>query len=352
MLLFGGQSAEHDVSRVSARHVLAAVDTDRFRVDTVAITKAGEWLRADEAAAMLSPGADPEALPDGLQAEGTAIEPLVAMAPASPDEQVVVFPILHGPLGEDGTVQGLLELAGVPYVGCGVLSSALAMDKAIAKEVFAGAGIPQAAFRSFHADDWERDADLAAQLVEQLGLPIFVKPSNMGSSIGVSKAHDLAGLRTAVATALTYDEWVVCEEAVVGREIECSVIGNRRPRASVPGEIEPGAEFYDFEDKYIDGSAKLMIPAPLPPEVTAELQSLAIRAYQALRCEGMARVDVFYEEGGRGFLVNEINTIPGFTPVSMYPQMWAASGLSYSDLITELAEHALERHRRRRRRVD
>ncbi len=349
VVLFGGQSAEHDVSRVSARHVLAAVDPARYEVEPIAITKDGRWLWAEEAAKALAGG--PEALPDSLPATGTAVEPLRAVQRVADEQPVVVFPLLHGPLGEDGTVQGLLEVAGVPYVGCGVLSSALAMDKAMAKEVFAGAGIPQAAFVTLHAEDAE-DPGLAGRLVEELGLPLFVKPANMGSSIGVSKARTLAEVDAAVATALTYDEWVVCEEHIDGREIECAVLGNRRPRASVPGEIEPGADFYDYEDKYFDGTAKLLIPAPLPSEVVAELQALAVRAYEALRCEGMARVDFFYDEGGRGLLVNEINTIPGFTPISMYPKMWEASGLPYAQLIDELVELALERHARRRRRVD
>jgi len=349
VVLFGGQSAEHEVSRISARHVLAAVDTRRFDVDPVAITKDGRWLLADETKRALAAGAD--SLPDALPTTGTSMEPLQALSPRDAGEQIVVFPLLHGPLGEDGTVQGLLELAGVPYVGCGVLSSALAMDKAMAKAVFAGAGIPQAAYMSFHADEFA-DTQLPERLVTALGLPIFVKPANMGSSIGVSKAHDVHELHAAIVTALTYDEWVVCEETIDGREIECAVLGNRSPRASVPGEIEPGAEFYDYDDKYFAGAAKMMVPAAVPADVAADIEVLAVQAYQALRCEGLARVDFFYESTGRGLLVNEINTMPGFTPVSMYPKMWEASGLSYRDLITELAELAIERSQRRRRRVD
>jgi D-alanine-D-alanine ligase len=347
VVLFGGQSAEHDVSRVSARHVLAAVDPSRYDVQPIGITKQGEWLFSPDASRALMAG--PESLPDALPVTGEAIEPLGAVAPRD-GETVVVFPILHGPMGEDGTVQGLLELAGVPYVGCGVLSSALAMDKAKAKEVLAAAGLPQARFVTAHASD-PRDP-LVERLADELGLPMFVKPANMGSSIGVTKAHDVSELRAALDTASTFDEWLVCEEAVTGRELEISVLGNLHPRVSVPGEVEPGAEFYDYEDKYVDGRAKLLIPAPLTESEQHEMQELARRAYAALRCEGMARVDFFFEEGGRGFLVNEINTIPGFTPISMYPQMWQASGLGYAALIDELVELALERHRRRRRRVD
>jgi D-alanine-D-alanine ligase len=264
----------------------------------------------------------------------------------APGERVVVFPLLHGPLGEDGTVQGLLDLADVPYVGCGVLASALAMDKAKAKELFAANGIPQAEHLSFH-ETAVADPALIDRIIDELGLPVFVKPANMGSSVGVGKARDRDELRAALTTAATYDEWIVVEEAIVGRELECAVLGNLEPRASLPGEIEPGADFYDYDDKYHDGRAKLLIPAPLPDEVTTELRELACRAFTALRCEGMARVDFFYEEGGRGLLVNEVNTIPGFTPISMYPQMWQATGLGYRELIDELIRLAVERYDRR-----
>jgi D-alanine-D-alanine ligase len=258
---------------------------------------------------------------------------------------VVVFPLLHGPLGEDGTVQGLLELAGVPYVGCGVLASALAMDKGKAKDMFAAHGIPQARHASLHEHDLTPST--TTDLEAQLGYPMFVKPANMGSSVGVTKAHDRVELQAALDLALQYDEWIVVEEAVSGREIECGVLGNLEPRASLPGEIRPGAEFYDYDDKYRTGAAELIIPADLPAGVTEQLQSLAIEAFRALGCEGMARVDFFYEEHGRGLLVNEINTIPGFTPISMYPKMWEASGLSYPDLIDELIRLAVERYDRR-----
>jgi D-alanine-D-alanine ligase len=350
VVLFGGRSAEHDVSRVSARHVLAAADTSRYEVQPIAITKQGEWLFSEGSARALMAG--PDGLPDALPVAGDVVDPIPAVTRRAPDEQVVVFPLLHGPLGEDGTVQGMLELADVPYVGCGVLGSALSMDKVKAKEMFRAHDIPQARFVGFSETDRAEDPGLVGRLAGELGFPLFVKPANMGSSIGVTKAHDRAELGPAIDLALTYDRWVVVEEAISGREIECAVLGNDRPRASVPGEIEPGAEFYDYEDKYTDGTAKLMIPAPLPDTVTAELRALALRAFQALGCEGMARVDLFYEEDGRGLLVNEINTIPGFTPISMYPKMWAASGLSYGELIDELVRLALERHAARRRRTD
>jgi len=349
VVLFGGQSAEHEVSLVTARHVLAAIDADRYDIVPVAIAKDGQWISATEAALALAAG--PDALPDALPTTGTPTEPAIALAAAT-DERVVVLPLLHGPLGEDGTVQGLLELAGVPYVGCGVLASALAMDKVMAKDMFLAKGIPQARHVAVH----ERDIDDAtlARLETALGYPMFVKPANMGSSVGVTKARDVGELRAALDEALRYDEWLVVEETIVGREIECAVLGNLDPQASLPGEIRPGAEFYDYDDKYRSGTAELTIPADLPAEVTATLRALAIDAYRALGCEGMGRVDFFYEPHGRGLLVNEINTIPGFTPISMYPKMWEATGLAYPDLIDELIRLAIERYDRRssRRRAD
>jgi D-alanine-D-alanine ligase len=347
VVLFGGQSAEHDVSRVSARHVLAAVDADRYDVVPVGITRDGRWVRAEAAAVALLHG--PDALPEAVAPKGPDIEPLPALAPAAEGQQVVVVPILHGPRGEDGTVQGLLELADVPYVGCGVLASALAMDKTVAKEVFAANGIPQARWRTVSEAGLavEGVAVAARRLAGDLGLPAFVKPANMGSSIGVSRASTVAELEAALTAALAYDDWLVVEEGIAGREIECAVLGNLDPRASVPGEVVPAADFYDYEDKYVDGAAELLIPAPLEEKVATEVRRLAVRAFRALRCEGMARVDFFYDEPGRGLLVNEINTIPGFTPISMYPKMWAASGLPYPALIDELVRLAVERHARR-----
>ena len=343
VVLFGGQSAEHEVSLVTARHVLAAADPARYDIRPVAITPDGRWVFAEDAARALAAG--PEALPEALPAEGPEISPLPAVTP-EPGEQVVVFPLLHGPLGEDGTVQGLLELAGVPFVGCGVLASALAMDKAKAKELLAFHGVPQARWRSLHERELDDDG-LASSIVDHLGLPVFVKPANMGSSVGVGKASTADELRAALAAAARYDEWIVVEEAIVGREIEVAVLGNLQPRASVPGEVIPGAEFYDYEDKYVTGAAEVRIPADLSTEAAEEVRRLALEVFVALRCDGMARVDFFYEESGRGWLLNEVNTIPGFTPISQYPKLWEASGVPYPDLIDELVALAVERHDRR-----
>jgi D-alanine-D-alanine ligase len=342
VVLFGGRSAEHEVSCTTAAHVLRALDLDRYEAVPVGIARDGRWLLADDAVAALERGA--AALPDRLDATGTAVEPLPAVQPTADDVPVVVLPLLHGPYGEDGTVQGLLELAGVPYVGTGVLGSAVAMDKAAAKELLSAHGIPQCGWMSARRD--EIDDRLLDEAAERLGYPIFVKPANMGSSIGISKVHDRAALSAAVDEAGRFDDCIVLEEGIVGRELECAVLGNRTPRASVVGEVRPGAEFYDYDDKYADG-AELLIPAPIPAEVSDELRALALRTFRALRCEGMARVDFFWEEGGRGPLVNEVNTIPGFTPISQYPKLWEASGLPYARLLDELVALALERHERR-----
>jgi D-alanine-D-alanine ligase len=345
VVLFGGRSAEHDVSCTTAAHVLAATDPERYDVVPVGITREGAWVRADEARAALARGV--AALPDRLDATGTALEPLPTVTPAADGQPVVVLPLLHGPFGEDGTVQGMLELAGVPYVGSGVLASALAMDKGKAKEVLAAHGLPQGPYVVLR--DTEADRAGAAVAEAALGFPVFVKPANLGSSVGVSKAHHEAELAEAVALAASYDEWIVVEQGIDGREIEVGVLGNREPRASVPGEIVSSHEFYDYEDKYVDGACDLLVPAPLGEAETAEVRALALRAYEALRCDGMARVDFFYEAGGRGFLVNEVNTIPGFTPVSMYPRLWQATGVAYPDLIDELVRLAVDRHERRSR---
>ena len=340
VVLFGGASAEHDVSCVTAAHVLAAADRSKYELIPVGITRDGTWIRNDKAIATL---ADPNlSLPDALEPEGTEIDPLSALQRAG-DATVVVLPLLHGPHGEDGTVQGMLELAGVPYAGAGVLGSALCMDKAMAKVVTAQSQIPQCKWIEFQAGSGEID-QLIERAVDTLGLPVFVKPANLGSSVGISKAHDRTELATAIELALRYDEVLVIEEAVDAREIEVAVLGNRDPRSSVPGEIVPGAEFYDYEDKYVSGAAGLVIPADLSDHEVAEVRQLAKRAFLALRCAGMARVDFFYEENGRGWLLNEINTIPGFTSISMYPKLWEASGLGYSDLIDRLVELARERH--------
>ena len=279
------------------------------------------------------------------EGEPTSITPIVEQARG--DARTVIFPLLHGPLGEDGTIQGVLELANIAYVGTGVLGSAVAMDKSVAKQVLHANGIPQPKYVSLREAHVNEAALLHA--ADTLGLPVFVKPANMGSSVGVSKAHSIDEMRSAIQQALTYDEWVLIEEAVVGREIEVAVLGNVHARASIPGEIIPGNEFYDYADKYIGDGAQLIVPANLTADEVEAVQHLALVIFHTLRAEGMARVDFFYEENGRGFLCNEINTIPGFTPISMYPKLWQASGMSYPALLDELITLALDRFSRRRR---
>ena len=346
IVLFGGQSAEHEVSCTTAAHVLAAVDPDRYEVEAVGITRSGQFVRAADAMAALADGA--RTLPAALEAEGPSTDLTTMVLSRQEAGQTVVLPLLHGPLGEDGTVQGMLELADVAYVGAGVLGSAVTMDKAMAKTVLGAHGIPQVRWLSFSQQEVESNSEkVAAQVVEELGVPVFVKPANMGSSVGVSRAVSQEDLLPCIEAALRYDELVVIEEAVTAREIELSVLGNDELEVSVPGEIVPGADFYSYEDKYLDGSAQLIIPAELPLGVAEQLKTLAIAAYRALRVEGMARADFLYEEDGRGPLLNELNTIPGFTPISMYPKLWEASGLPYSKLIDRLVELALERHTRR-----
>jgi D-alanine-D-alanine ligase len=342
VVLFGGRSAEHEVSCTTAVNVLQALDPERYDVVPVGITHEGRWVLAEDAAKVLATGG-PAALPPALVAEGPAVEPLETVA------QTVVLPLLHGPFGEDGTVQGLLELADVPYVGSGVLGSAVAMDKITAKRLAGEAGIPQGKWIGLREPEVP---ELTPSTIEvELGWPVFVKPANLGSSVGVTKAHGPHELEGAVHLALSYDEWIVVEEAIEGREIEVGVLGDLPPEPSVPGEIRPGREFYDYEDKYVGAGAELLVPAPLAPDATSEVRRLAIAAFLAVRAEAMARVDFFYEEGGRGFLLNEVNTIPGFTPISMYPKVWEASGVPYAELIDRLVQLAVDRRARRSSRL-
>ena len=345
IVLFGGESAEHDVSCVTAAHVLRALDTNKYDITAVGITREGKWNLATQAMNDLQRGQEHVGPKLDTTGEPTSISVLVGQARQG--AQTVVFPLLHGPLGEDGTVQGLLELANIAFVGTGVLGSAVAMDKSVAKQVLHANAIPQPNYVSLR-ESHVNDASLK-HAIDTLGLPVFVKPANMGSSVGVSKAKNAHELKMAAEHALQYDEWIVIEEAIVGREIEVAVLGNNEARASLPGEIIPGNEFYDYDDKYVTDGAKLLVPADLTSDEVAAVQQLALVIFHTLRAEGMARVDFFYEQNGRGFLCNEINTIPGFTPISMYPKLWQASGLSYSELLDELIDLAIERHARRRR---
>jgi len=350
VVLFGGESAEHDVSCVTAAHVLRALNIDNYEIRTVGITRQGDWVKVKS---------ESNAVADRLVATGqqTNISQIleginlqgINLQGTNSSARTVVIPLLHGPMGEDGTVQGALELAHVAYVGAGVLGSAIAMDKSIAKQILALNEIPQPKFISVR--DNEDLNTVCDRAVNELGLPVFVKPANMGSSIGVKKAKTLDEILSALQQAFEYDEWALIEEAIVGREIEVAILGNQSAQASVPGEIIPGNEFYDYEDKYLGDLAKLLVPAPLTAKQIVEVQQLALKVFAILRSDGMARIDFFFEENGRGFLCNEVNTIPGFTPISMYPKLWNASGLSYSDLLDRLINLALDRHAKHRRKT-
>ena len=357
-ILYGGRSAEHQVSVVSARSVMEALDPDRFEVVPIAITRDGAWLLPDRSPLELtaSEGTLPEVEPAGRElavrperggSGGLMVSPPEGQGVGGVD---VVFPILHGPFGEDGTVQGLFELADLPYVGSGVLASALAMDKAMAKVVLAQAGLPQGPYLVVPERDWRADPEqVAAEVAGRLAYPVFTKPARLGSSIGISKVKTPAGLADGLAAAYAHDTKALVEQGIAARELECGVLGNDAPEASVVGEVVPGHEFYDFEAKYLDESLKLEIPAPVPAAVRDRVRELSLRAFQALDCEGFARVDFFYEEATGRVLLNEVNTIPGFTPKSMFPMLWAASGLCYPDLVARLVDLAVERHAARRR---
>ncbi|MHB0884957.1 MAG: D-alanine--D-alanine ligase family protein [Bacillota bacterium] len=368
-VVFGGRSGEHEVSLMSAASIISAIDKDRYEVVPIGITRSGKWLLSGDPLTALKSGIEeasgtPLAFltdPDRpalvrLSQEGTALPAPVeggqaAPAAGTPLESVdVIFPVLHGTYGEDGTVQGLLELANLPYVGAGVLASSVGMDKAMAKAVWNERGLPIVDYLVYLRRDWEQRPDAVLREIEvKFGYPVFIKPANLGSSVGISKAHDQGELRKAIDLAARYDRRILAEKAVDAREIECSVLGNDDPVASVPGEVVPCNEFYDYNAKYIDDRSELKIPAELPLGVAAEVKRLAVEAFKAIDGAGMARADFFLERGTNKLYINEVNTIPGFTKISMYPKLWEASGLSYTDLINRLIELAIERHAEKNR---
>jgi D-alanine-D-alanine ligase len=330
LLLFGGRSAEHEVSCVSAVAIHDALVEAGHRVIPVGIDRDGAWwivdtahrpFRADGRSAALR-------LPDGRLLVG--------------DNAVnydVVFPVLHGPYGEDGTIQGVFEIAGKPYVGCGVLSSALAMDKDIAKRAFRAAGIPTSRWRVIRGPEYrENPLAITTSILEELGSPVFVKPAELGSSVGISKAENREETKRAIEVALHYGEKVVVEEFISGREIEVAVLGG--PRTALPGEVHSAGEWYDYASKYENEASDFQAPARLSDQRMAEVRSLAARAFQVIECRGLARIDFFYVDGGRGFLINEVNTMPGFTPISGFPKMWEATGMTYAELCNELVDLA------------
>jgi D-alanine-D-alanine ligase len=379
-ILFGGRSGEHEVSLLSAASVLNAIDREKYEVVPIGITKDGRWLTAEHAEdllqgkLMIEPrnlrAGDPETTTSAaVLARGEAVvvppEPVhrqsglvpfqtdAAMMRRASDRAInvdVIFPVLHGTFGEDGTIQGLLELADIPYVGAGVLGSAAGMDKDIMKSLFIAAGIPIVKHVTILRSAWEKEPKTVQKLVESsLTYPVFVKPANLGSSVGISKAHNRKELGPAIEEAAKFDRKIVIEHGVGGkkekaREIECSVLGNDEPSASVPGEIVPGKEFYDYTAKYVDEGSQLIIPAKLTKAETKKVQDLAVAAFKAVDCSGLARVDFLMDPKTGKIFLNEINTMPGFTAISMYPKLWGASGLAYADLIDRLIQLGLERH--------
>ncbi len=378
-ILFGGRSGEHEVSLLSAASVLNAIDKDKYEVVPIGITKDGRWLTAEHAENLLTGklvleprnlrAGDPDNTTSAaVLARGEAVvvppEPVhrhTGLMPFQTDAGLmrrasdrainvdVIFPVLHGTFGEDGTIQGLLELADIPYVGAGVLGSAAGMDKDIMKSLFIAAGIPIVKHVTILRSQWEKEPKKVEKMVGRLKYPVFVKPANLGSSVGISKAHNKKELGPAIEEAAKFDRKIVIEQGVGGskekaREIECSVLGNDEPVASVAGEIVPGKEFYDYAAKYVDEGSRLIIPAKLTKSEMKKVQALAVAGFKAVDCSGLARVDFLMDPKTRKIYLNEINTMPGFTSISMYPKLWAATGLAYADLIDKLIQLGIERH--------
>ncbi|MDR5659129.1 D-alanine--D-alanine ligase family protein [Serpentinicella sp. ANB-PHB4] len=327
MILFGGKSGEHDISLMSAASVMRAMDKDKYEITSVGITREGDWREFVGNVAEI----------DAIDWEGQS-KPFDVNRLFQKNKEVdTVFPVLHGPFGEDGTVQGLLEMAGVSYVGAGVLASAVAMDKGIAKMLLDSEGIPQAKYQLINRKDFVEDnMRVISRIEDQFEYPVFIKPANLGSSVGISKAKNRDELLISIEEAMKYDRRIIVETFINAREIECAVLGNENPKASLPAEVVPYHEFYDYNDKYFEGKSQLIVPANLPEDVVKEIQALALQVYKIYDCKGLSRVDFFIEKETNNILVNEVNTMPGFTKISMYPKMWEATGLPYRELIDQL----------------
>jgi len=348
-VLFGGRSGEHEVSLASAASVIRGLDPDQYEAVPIGITKDGHWLVGEGAVKML-----PEVLKGGRRVMLTADPTEAALVPldrgAGAQRLDVIFPVMHGTFGEDGAIQGMLELAGLPYVGAGVLGSAMGMDKDVSKRLCQEAGIPVVPWITVHRWHWEKEPEAArAEIEGKFEYPVFVKPATLGSSVGMSKVHNAEELAPALNAACEYGMKILVEQAVTAREIEVSVLGNHEPQASVPGEIVPHREFYDYTAKYLEEGTQLIIPADLKPSQVAKIQSLAIKTFRTLELSGMARVDFFLERKGGKLYLNEANTIPGFTSISMYPKLWEASGISFRELIDKLIDLAFEMHNEKAR---
>lgn len=357
-VIFGGRSGEHEVSLRSAESVINALNPEKYEVVPIGITKQGRWIASANAkellpSAVMKSGDQSVVLFGDPTRQGLSRFTGDDKAQAS-ERLDVIIPVLHGTYGEDGTIQGLFEMADIPYVGCGVLASAAGMDKVIMKRLFQEAGLPIVEYIHFLRTQWEKDPQkIEARAIEEIGFPCFVKPANLGSSVGISKAENAEELKAAIKLASRFDRKIIVERGVEAREIEVSILGNDEPESSLPGEIVPAsAEFYDYKAKYIDpNGARLLIPAPISDEQITEIQQLGIRAFQAVDGSGLARVDFFLEKSSGKFLVNEINTMPGFTSISMYPKLWEASGLGYQELLDRLIALAIERHQEKSRNV-
>ncbi len=348
-VLFGGRSGEHEVSLASAASVIRGLDPDKYEAVPIGITKDGHWLVGEGAGKLL-----PEVLKGGRRVMLTADPTEAAIIPldrgAGAQRIDVVFPVMHGTYGEDGTIQGLLDLAGLPYVGAGVLGSAVGMDKDVSKKLFQSAGIPVVPWVTVQRFEWEKDpTGVREKIEEEFSYPVFVKPATLGSSVGMTKVHKADELGPALDLACEFGMKILVEKAVNAREIEVSVLGNHEPKASVPGEIIPHREFYDYTAKYLEDGTQLVIPAALKPGQIQKIQTLAVKAFQAIELNGMARVDFFLEKKGNKPYLNEVNTIPGFTSISMYPKLWEASGISFRELIDKLIDLAFEMHREKAR---
>lgn len=337
-LLFGGRSAEHEVSLISAKSIYSNLDKRKYEIDSIYINKNGDWRIVESpllAPSELQQGSFVSFLPWGKKNLLQTIE------------ADIYFPILHGPYGEDGTIQGLLDLADAPYVGAAVLASSVGMDKAIAKTLFHSSNLPTVNYHIILEADWNKNKNTVLERIkDSFALPFFVKPANLGSSVGITKVKDYAQTEASLNAAFLYDQKILIEEGILGRELECSVLGNDNPKASLPGEIIPYREFYDYKDKYIEGKTSFQIPAKLSPPESKEIQRLSIEAFKVIDCSGMARVDFFLQEKTDKIFLNEINTIPGFTEISMYPKLWEISGLPFPQLLDELIHLAFEKHKR------
>ncbi len=346
-VVFGGRSGEHEVSIVSAKNIIDALDRNKFEVLPIGITKDGKWLTGENAIKQFQNN-DYSGLQEVTLNSKSGSKELLNLKEDGTYEQIEVdifFPALHGPYGEDGTIQGLFEMANVPYTGCGVLSSSVCMDKLTAKALFEQAGIPVIPYIGFNKSAWEDSSEeVIEKILKELELPVFIKPSNMGSSVGISKVKKLDELKKAIEFALEFDHRILVEKALEIRELECAILGNDKPKAARVGEVLVGGEFYDYNDKYVNGVSKTQVPADIKPQMEKEVQTICIKAFKLVDGAGLSRIDCFVDKHTKEVYLNEINTLPGFTSISMYPKMWESSGIPYSELVEKIIELGFEKY--------